>query len=188
MTIPYFAELQYTHTQFMLFWYNFIYTIQTTVDLLVQLLLAIPPFRIGFMLAGWWLMGFVDYFNHAGADVMEVMLDELLLLLLTLHFTGSCQFSPQLKLHTDIRFELGLDKEINVRRYWLVRESSFEAYWNQRQRLQWSDVFTGSYQNWRPHLHLTGLASGYWTLTTWWQSGAGHHFNNRLHFKRLRVH
>lgn len=23
-------------------------------------------------------MGFVDYFNHAGADVMEVMLDELL--------------------------------------------------------------------------------------------------------------
>lgn len=25
-------------------------------------------------------MGFVDYFNHAGADVMEVMLDELLLI------------------------------------------------------------------------------------------------------------
>lgn len=80
MTIPYFAELQHTHIQFMLFWSNLIYTIQTTVDLLVQLLLATrpPPFRIGFMLAGWWLMGFVDYFNHAGADVMEVMLDELL--------------------------------------------------------------------------------------------------------------
>lgn len=40
-----------------------------------------------------------------------------------------------------------------------------------------------SYQNWRPHLQRTGLASGYWTLTTWWQSGAGHHFNSRLHYK-----
>lgn len=38
-----------------------------------------------------------------------------------------------------------------------------------------------SYQNCRPHLQRTGLASGYWTLTTWWQSGAGHHFNSRLH-------
>lgn len=45
---------------------------------------------------------------------------------------------------------------------------------------------SGSHQNWRPHLHLTGLASGYWTFTTWWQSGAGHHFNNRLHLKEQR--
>lgn len=41
-----------------------------------------------------------------------------------------------------------------------------------------------AYQNCRPHLQRTGLASGYCTLTTWWQSGAGHHFNSRLHCRK----
>ena len=45
-------------------------------------------------------------------------------------------------------------------------------------------LWLSPYQNCRPHLHLTGLASGYWTLTTWWQSGAGHHFNSRLHWDK----
>lgn len=30
-------------------------------------------------------MGFVDYFNHAGVDVMEVMLEQLLIAYLALH-------------------------------------------------------------------------------------------------------
>lgn len=37
-------------------------------------------------------------------------------------------------------------------------------------------------QNWHPHFQRSCLASEYWTFTTWWQSGAGHHFNSRLHW------
>lgn len=81
MTSPYFAELQRTHTHPV-----HAFLIQSHLHnpdnggSISAATTGYPPFPIGFMLAGCWLMGFVDSFNHAGADVMEVMLDELLLI------------------------------------------------------------------------------------------------------------
>ena len=106
----------------------------------------------------------------------------------TLHLTGSCQFSPQLKLVVKNR------KQSFVNMIRSRAEGVFGNYTCTDIRAVLSKVgggggseiwmdLQGTHQNCRPHEQRTGLASGYWTLTTWWQSGAGHHFNSRLHWR-----